>query len=1114
MNVLLVSECDHRALVETRRVIDQFAERRGERCWQTPITQAGLEALHTALRKTARKNTAVACHRLSGGRMELLWIVGDRRRFNALGAVPIHRTARDVLRGDDEASFRHALFMRALVDLAGLLHDLGKAAQHFQQRLKGSSSEPQRNVIRHEWISLRLWQAFVGADDDATWIARLADASAHAEAWTTGLQRDGVDADSAPPFHAMAHAPIAQALGWLVVTHHRLPQLPRDLAKQRSEAHLLDGLSKVHPSWIEDNFYADDASGVSPVREPAYMETLWRLAEAPKPFQLETWCKRAARCARSLRRLLEQQRAPAVPLADPYLMHTARLCLMLADHGVSSESGQANDPGVLWANTTQSKGGRRHGNQTLEEHLLRVAKLGAELAHALPRAALSLPTLGHKAALSQRSGTGPFQWQDAAADVAAAQRVDTAAHGAFLINMASTGCGKTLANARVMQALADPERGMRCAFALGLRNLTLQTGRAFQQRLKLADSQLVILAGGSAHRALFEFHEAQAEASGSASAQKLIDEALHVESEAVANHHSLLRRAMADRGSRQLLQAPVLVCTVDHLIPATESSRGGRQIAPMLRLMSGDLVLDEPDDFDLKDLPALARLVHWAGLLGARVLLSSATLPPDLVHALFEAYLSGRAHYQAAHPCQRLPGCTVLWFDEFAQAAACCDDAVAMREQHQQFARQRLQNLAAAGAPRRRFRRVPLELKRDAGQAAEGFASAARSVIAELHAAHHSRDPVSRQAVSFGLLRMANIEPLVAVARALHRLGASEGLRIHLCAYHSRHPLLIRSAIEATLDAVLQRKHPDAVFKHASVRAAIDAAPNCAHVFLVLASPVAEVGRDHDYDWALVEPSSMRSLIQLAGRVRRHRSTSSSASPNVAVFSTNLRHWRHPSEPSYRWPGFEDKTHRFSKADLSTLLPWPDGEPIDASPRLLAAQPLQPRDRLADMEHARLRWTLVEPRAPAKPPYGGPPPPAMHAAHWWRKPPQQALLTTLLPQAQPFRAGSVMEELVLCTDEDGETLTPHRVNERSGERVLAKLEPALLHRLPEAELPQDRGVHSWAVPPFTDELQRVAASQGMKLPKAAELFGRVSVWPSSVGWEWHPNLGFWNRREE
>jgi len=45
MNVLLISQCDKRALTETRRILDQFAERRGDRTWQTPITQDGLDTL-------------------------------------------------------------------------------------------------------------------------------------------------------------------------------------------------------------------------------------------------------------------------------------------------------------------------------------------------------------------------------------------------------------------------------------------------------------------------------------------------------------------------------------------------------------------------------------------------------------------------------------------------------------------------------------------------------------------------------------------------------------------------------------------------------------------------------------------------------------------------------------------------------------------------------------------------------------------------------------------------------------------------------------------------------------------------------------------------------------
>ena len=41
MNILLISQCHKNALKETRRIIDQFAERTGDRSWQTHITEKG-----------------------------------------------------------------------------------------------------------------------------------------------------------------------------------------------------------------------------------------------------------------------------------------------------------------------------------------------------------------------------------------------------------------------------------------------------------------------------------------------------------------------------------------------------------------------------------------------------------------------------------------------------------------------------------------------------------------------------------------------------------------------------------------------------------------------------------------------------------------------------------------------------------------------------------------------------------------------------------------------------------------------------------------------------------------------------------------------------------------
>ncbi|MEZ5589162.1 MAG: HD domain-containing protein, partial [Sedimenticolaceae bacterium] len=236
MNVLLISQCSKNALTETRRILDQFAERRGERTWQTAITNAGLDTLHRLLRKTARKNTAVACHWIRGkDHSELLWIVGDASKFNAEGAVPTNITRRNVLRSADENDWHSLQAIHLLASLAALLHDLGKATRAFQDRLK-LGSPVERNQYRHEWVSLRLFESFVGNSGDAEWLQRLiAPTPADDASWTAPgrLLRDGLDtaASKDKPFAKLP--PLARAVGWLILTHHRLPVMPATDAEGR-----------------------------------------------------------------------------------------------------------------------------------------------------------------------------------------------------------------------------------------------------------------------------------------------------------------------------------------------------------------------------------------------------------------------------------------------------------------------------------------------------------------------------------------------------------------------------------------------------------------------------------------------------------------------------------------------------------------------------------------------------------------------------------------------------------------------------------------------------------------------------------------------------------------
>ncbi|MDB5742081.1 MAG: helicase-like protein [Polaromonas sp.] len=1123
MNILLVSQCDKRALSETRRILDQFAERRGDRTWQTPITQAGLDTLRRLLKKTARKNTAVACHWIRGlDHSELLWTVGDARAFNAQGAVPTNSTARNILRGEDENDWHTGEDIHLLAGLAALLHDLGKASRAFQMRLEGKLQE--RNQYRHEWVSLRLFEAFVGLDDDAAWLARLAAPMPADDAtWLNRSVCDGPGVPASRPFARLAHAPLAQAIGWLVVTHHRLPTLPRNSDGSRGDFQiglLNKTLERIDAGWNERTDSGD--AGTLPL--------YWQFPHG-LPVTTELWRKRAARLAQRLL-LLRARPGKGGWLANPYVMHLSRLCLMLADHHYSSLTTDAAgkpDParvkGIknypLFANTDQDR-----MNQALDEHLLGVAQHSGEVTHALPRFDQHLARLRHKA-LRKRSQDERFRWQDKAADTAAGMRERSTREGAFIVNMASTGCGKTLANARIMYALADPCKGMRCAFAMGLRTLTLQTGRAFADLLGLGDDELAIRVGGAASRALFDHYEQQAEATGSASRQALIDEDSAVVFEGNHDAHPLLRRVMRDPQVRSLLAAPVLVCTIDHLTPATESERGGRQIAPMLRLMSGDLVLDEPDDFDIGDLPALTRLVHWAGLLGARVLLSSATFPPALVQGLFEAYRDGRQHFQRNRSSQpgaadRAPGVCCAWVDEFSQAQSDCTDAPAFATAHQAFAELRRQHLAKA-KPLRRYGLLPLDLGADRSQHAARFAELARGAALRLHQAHHSLDTQSgngSKRVSFGLIRMANIEQLVDVALALYRQGAPDGVRIHLCAYHSQFPLLIRSAIEHQLDEALNRRQPDAVFALPGIRQRLDAHGETDHLFIVLGSPVTEVGRDHDYDWAVVEPSSMRSLIQLAGRIRRHRGGECTV-PNLLVFDTNLRHFREPGHPAFCKPGFESPEFPLTHHFLKELLPVAENGVIDARPRIVApAGALQPRSRLVDLEHARMRQTMLAQvaAAPATPglrqrasAQAGAVP-VLNAASWWSLPPADALLTAVLPQQQRFRDDPVPRvDLVLRPNEDEDNYELEQLIDkpdgRRGEKTFFPVDKSQNHRIPDADV-EGQGIKPWGQTDYWDALTALAAELDMPLADCARRFGTVTLPKHPSGWRFHPVLGF------
>lgn len=1076
MNVLLICQCDKRALSESRRILDQFAERRGERTWQTPITQQGLDTLRRLLKKTARRNTSVACHWIRGrDHSELLWIVGDASRFNAQGAVPTNSTERDVLRSQNENDWHTGEDIRLLAGLASLFHDFGKACQAFQNKL--SSKKPLADAYRHEWVSLRLFQAFVGNDDDEVWLQRLAALASDKvdKGWQERLLalRDGLSTPTPrSPFNTLP--PLARAIGWLILSHHRLPVQPFDgVLHSQTLKNLPQGLTS---EWNAARLQAD-------LKEKT---ACWTFKHS-LPFASKHWCEHAAKLAK--RMLARTGFSPTDWLANPYVTHVSRLILMLADHHYSSEPshsryGDANYP--LFANTDRETGAMK---QRLDEHLIGVAVHSGRIARSLPQLMRQLPSIARHKGFKRRSADERFRWQDKAYDLATALQVRSAQQGFFGVNMASTGCGKTLANGRILYGLADPQRGARFSIALGLRSLTLQTGQAYRDRLKLGDDDLAVVVGGIAIKEMFERANGPLDRSGSESAEQLLDDDSYVHYQGSLEEGALKNWLGKNSAAQRLLDAPILVSTVDHLIPATEGTRGGRQIAPMLRLMTADLVLDEPDDFDLDDLPALSRLVYWAGLLGSRVLLSSATLPPALIQGLFAAYLEGRRSFQANRgvPGQPLSVCCA-WFDEFAAEASEHSAAESFEDAHSTFVGKRIAKLGQAEVRRlAQIQPQPITVSGATGIRSE-LAGHLHRMLHQLHRAHHSVDPVSQKRVSFGLLRMANIDPMIDVAQALFKLGAETGCRIHLCCYHARHLLLMRSAIEKRLDRLLSRHDQDAVFADPELRAWLDASPEPEQIFVLLASPVAEVGRDHDYDWGIVEPSSMRSIIQLAGRIRRHR-PGPCQSANLYLLERNVKALEGKA-PAFYKPGFESHDLRLASHNLSDLLSVEQLSMIDARPRIAERAELQPHSNLVDLEHVRLRALML-----GESMQSGLPVPL-----WWQT---RAALSGELQRKQRFRDDPLgRQRYVLQPDED-ETLH-FKFQQDDGQLISAN---NLLEDFPLEFGPR---IGFWGEPDYLTELSQLADDLNLELAACARRFGVIDLAKKTdgMGWRYHRALGF------
>jgi CRISPR-associated endonuclease/helicase Cas3 len=867
--VIAVCRSRKKARDHVAQVLDRYLWRIGDRTWRGKASNACLDRMARELRARASRATAVSIQEVRSStesRMPLIRI-GSRAMFSEDGLAPVASHPSAFTRFHGTPMERNGL---AVVRIAALFHDLGKAMVLFQEMIARAleNAPAEASFIRHELFSAVVWDREFGALDDQTLQTALANTSpakidAACVSAIDWLLRDGSPANQRLGFDFLSdERRLTFAIGMLILTHHRLPEGETDHVGLRGGAH-------AQPMIKEGREKLRIAAGT--------------------PFWHEAWW---------LGRLRKDAAMIIPDIGVEGLDIGLRGSLVFADHVGSSEKEPSPDIPEFLANTIKGSEGDPRRADSLSTHVRRVYRACRPAFDMLHRLRDRLPALSEAQMpvdLIRPEIYDPrFVWQMEAAR--AARSLATLQEGGFFACLLSgTGTGKTRAAPTILAGAAfgdhRPERRyFRLTLGLGLRVLASQSAREYVDDLNLQSEDVRVLIGTPPIEFAKVSNDGFEDTSGSESLTALPEWLLVEQTEGAVpgvddpKEAGWLRGLSldADRGVpailekliqvsgkkagmfRALAAAPVVVATVDHLMGVASPLRSAF-LPAAIRTLTSDLILDEIDQYGPEDLAALARLVFQAAAGGHRVIIMSATLTRDVAVALHTAYRAGWRHHAVAFAVADhvnllltgdAPGSVVTNTngEDFEILYDACRSHI-------------LAALAMAPALRRGKILEPCTSWDDLVQQVHDGCSRMHNLNAS---------DIDGFRVSVGLVRMTRISHTAALFYRLRAGDLGGRLRVKIC-LHSNFPRLHRAWVEGQLKRALTRKGHDQqeglrrlclaedLFLRATAVGARDIEIVC------ITSPVIETGNDLDFDYAILDPISMRAIVQATGRVRRHR---------------------------------------------------------------------------------------------------------------------------------------------------------------------------------------------------------------------------------------------------
>lgn len=814
--------------------------------------------------------------------------------------------------------------------LAALLHDIGKATLAFQGKLHGCYHHEEYRHDLAGFLMLRERFAKETLPEDKKFLQTLKD---HQALWPDGEHLFALPAKeelclaTAELKRWLEQAPLFSMVAWLVLSHHRLPG-GIDRLDYQSHRNDPDHSDFKVAAGIDSTY----AAGTNlPWQDPRWQQHLANIAEKILALleayptldeslqtQLGDWLLITVHYNRPL--LIAADHLASIQCDQNHLRANhdqAYRRTKLPPEQIATVAGLPT-----YANAYRFDK-REYWGDNVPQHLMRVEKVTRKL-----NALLRNPQQFRHAVLPKTSlaaapitGNSPFYWQQILAETAADQRGNKPIFAAIL---AETGSGKTLAGVRLLNAVSRRDEHdrplMRYTLALGLRSLTLQSGAALRDQAALLPEDFVTLVGGL----VFELDSSAANTppktapSPNAPESALgrdnadfaedglteggkgeldpeampwldcLDATMKGDALKQRDRKALFEVAGEWLGHRglKLMDTPLVACTVDHIAAAAHANHGG-DARMALRLFTSDLVLDEIDNYSAQDLVTLGKLCLMAGLAGRHVVLMSATMSPFVVQGLFEAWWQGlklkaRLDAPTCHALApaKLDARLILASNQRGAEVFCRDLQTAadfaFRDLYRPYVEQLCLGIAKTGK-RRHLDVFPLTALAQAQDKTSHLQNCIYPQILNACRQLHQQNAKLEDgiAVSVGFIRFNTAKQAWRYGHwLLQRDDGNDDFVYRIVCYHAKHPRLLLGLMDQKLNRLNNRKPGSDWASLPELQQAILATKQAgkAHLLIIVATTtLQETGRDHDYDWAVLEPRSTRGEVQAAGRIRRHR---------------------------------------------------------------------------------------------------------------------------------------------------------------------------------------------------------------------------------------------------